>query len=66
MVWPDPIVGYRLFVDRVCRAIFEDSAGQYVMADDGERIYGQYLIPEITASWVQVIRAWQPDCSSNA
>jgi hypothetical protein len=38
MVWPDPIIGYREFVDRTCRAIFEDTTGQYVMADDGERI----------------------------
>ena len=42
-VWPDPIIGYRLFVDGVCRAIFEDSAGQYVMTENGERFYGVYL-----------------------
>ena len=51
MVWPDPIVGYRLFVDRVCRAIFEDSAGQYVMTDDGERVYGVYVVTYVGSPW---------------
>ena len=41
MAYPDPIIGYRQFVDGVCRAVFEDSAGrQYVMDDGGERVYG--------------------------
>jgi hypothetical protein len=51
MVWPDPIIGYRLIVDGVCRAIFEDSAGQYVMTDDGERFYGVYVTPEVASPW---------------
>jgi len=51
MVWPDPIRGYRLFVDGVCRAVFEDSTGQYVMADDGERICGVYLTLEVSSPW---------------
>jgi hypothetical protein len=29
-VWPDPIIGYRRFVDGVCRAIFEDRTSQYI------------------------------------
>ncbi len=55
MVWPDPIRGYRLFVDGVCRAVFEDSTGQYVMADDGERIYGVYLTPEVDSPWPTIL-----------
>jgi hypothetical protein len=55
MVWPDPIVGYRLFVDGVCRAVFEDSTGQYVMADDGDRIYGEYLAPEVDSPWPAIL-----------
>jgi hypothetical protein len=55
MVWPDPIGAYRLFVDGVCRAVFEDSTGQYVMADDGERIYGVYLTPEVSSPWPAVL-----------
>ena len=51
MVWPDPIVGYRLFVDGVCRTVFENSAGQYVMTDDEERVYGVYLTPEVASPW---------------
>jgi hypothetical protein len=51
MVWPDPIVGYRLFVDGVCRTVFENSAGQYVMTDDGERVYGVYLTAEVHSPW---------------
>jgi len=56
MVWPDPRVAYRLFVDGVCRAIFEDSAGQYVMTDDGERIYGEYLTPEVASRWPAILK----------
>jgi hypothetical protein len=50
LVWPDPIIGYRLFPDGVCRAIFQDSAGQYVTTSNGERFYGVYLTSEIKSS----------------
>ena len=50
LVWPDPIIGYRLFPGRFCRAIFEDSAGQYVMTNTGERFYGVYLTREAKSS----------------
>ena len=50
MVWPDPIIGYRLFPGAYCRAIFEDSAGQYVMTSTGERFYGVYLTREVGSS----------------
>jgi hypothetical protein len=41
----DPIIGRRLFVDGIRRPIYEDAGGQYVLDDDGERVYGVYLIP---------------------
>jgi hypothetical protein len=34
MLCPDPIIGYREFTDKICRAIFEDIAGQYVLGED--------------------------------
>jgi hypothetical protein len=43
---PNRIIGSRLFVDGTRRPIYEDAAGQYVRDDDGERVYGVYLIPE--------------------
>jgi hypothetical protein len=49
MAYPDPIIGYRQFVDGVCRAVFEDPAGrQYVFAGGGERVYSVYLTDGIT------------------
>ncbi len=54
LVWPDPIIGYRLFVDGVCRAIFEDSAGQYICDDGRERIYGVYITPEVNSRWTPI------------
>ena len=43
LVWPNPIIGYRQFVDGLYRAIFEDADGQYVCDDGQERIYGLYV-----------------------
>ena len=39
-------VGGRLIVDGARRPIREDAQGQYVLDDDGERIYGLRLVPE--------------------
>lgn len=55
LAWPDRIIGYRLFPDGICRAIFEDSAGQYVMTNDGERFYGVYLMPEAKSPWPAIL-----------
>jgi hypothetical protein len=55
MICPDLIVGYREFVDGICRAIFEDPTGQYVMADDVERIYGVFLTPEVNSPWPAIL-----------
>jgi hypothetical protein len=40
------IIGYRDFMDGARRPIYEDAQGQYVLNDDGERVYGLYLIRE--------------------
>jgi hypothetical protein len=40
------LIGYRHFVDGARWPIYEDANGQYVLDDDGERVYGVYLIPE--------------------
>jgi hypothetical protein len=42
----NPIIGYRQFVDGTCRPIYADDSGQYALRDDGERVYGVWLIPE--------------------
>ena len=42
----DQPIGHRDFVDGTRRPIYEDAQGQYVLDDDGGRIYGVYLIPE--------------------
>jgi hypothetical protein len=49
-------MGYREFVDGACRAVFENMRGQYVMADDGERIYGTYLTPEVESPWPSILK----------
>jgi hypothetical protein len=33
-------------VDQARRPIYEDAQGQYVLNDDGERVYGLYFFPE--------------------
>jgi hypothetical protein len=40
----DLIVGYRELIDGSMRAIFDDARRQYVINDDGERVYGVWLI----------------------
>jgi hypothetical protein len=41
----DPVIGHRRFVDGTNRPIYLDERGQYVL-DDGEPIYGIWLLPE--------------------
>jgi hypothetical protein len=41
----DPVVGYRFFIDGSKRPIYEDRHGQYVVNDDGDQLYGVYMIP---------------------
>jgi hypothetical protein len=40
------IIGYREFADGTCRPVFEDASGQYIVGEDGERIFGYWLVPE--------------------
>jgi hypothetical protein len=40
-------IGHREFVDGTRRPIYRDEQGQYVLDDDGERVYGVWLIPEV-------------------
>ena len=42
----DRIVGRRLFTDGIERDVYEDAEGrQYVLDGDGERVYGEWLLP---------------------
>jgi hypothetical protein len=40
----DPIIGSRQFVDGSTRAIHGHGQRQYVIDDDGDRVYGVFLI----------------------
>jgi hypothetical protein len=43
----DPIVAYRVFTDGTTRPVYEDWHGkQYVVDEDGNRVYGVWFIPE--------------------
>jgi len=44
MICTDPIIGYREFIDGICRAIFEDMSGQYSAADDGKECTARTLL----------------------
>jgi hypothetical protein len=57
----DPIIGYRYFVDGPRRPIYEDAHGQYVLNDDGERVYGLYFLLEEECCDVSVIVARSPN-----
>lgn len=43
----DTIIAYRFPRGQGCQAVYEDVAGgQYVIDDEGRRVYGVYYIPE--------------------
>jgi hypothetical protein len=42
---PDPIVAYREFVDGSMRPVYADGKRQYVINDDGDRVYGVFFVP---------------------
>lgn len=43
----DQVIGYRFPTGAGCQAIHEDADGrQYVLDDEGRRVYGVYQIPE--------------------
>jgi hypothetical protein len=41
----DQAIGQRRFVDGTDQSVYLDEWGQYVL-DDGERVYGVWLLPE--------------------
>jgi hypothetical protein len=42
---PDPVEGYRQFVDGAMRPIYDNGRRQYVIDDEGLKVYGVWLIP---------------------
>jgi hypothetical protein len=40
------IIGYRDFVDGTRRPISEEASVQFIVGEDGERIYGTYLLAD--------------------
>lgn len=42
----DQVVGYTSPRGQGCETIFEDARAQYVLDDEGRRVYGIYMIPE--------------------
>jgi hypothetical protein len=53
----DPIIGSRQFVDGSTRAIYDDGQRQYVIDDDGYKVYGVWLIPEDEPDLPVIVRA---------
>jgi hypothetical protein len=51
----DSVIGHRQFVDGSTRLVYADGRGQYVFDDDGNRVYGVYLVPEEAACDLPVI-----------
>jgi hypothetical protein len=49
---PVRVLGYRSFTDGSTRLVYADARGQYVFDDDGNRVYGVYLVPE--EEWADV------------
>jgi hypothetical protein len=50
---PDAI-GNRTFTDGNVRAVYQDAAGQFVIDDDGERVYGTWILkPDPTSQTLE-------------
>jgi hypothetical protein len=56
----DQMIGHREFVDGTRRPIYEDAHSQYVLDDDGERVYGVWLIPEDDCDAPLIIESESP------
>lgn len=56
----DQIVAYREFVDGSLRPIYDDGQRQYVVNDDGDRVYGVYFIPREECDTPIVVSADRP------
>jgi len=55
---PDLIIGHRDFVDGTRRAVYRDAQGQYVQGNDGERLYGWWMMPT-EEEWEEIPMAVQ-------
>jgi hypothetical protein len=42
----DPIIAYREFTDGSMRPIYDDGRRQYVIDDEGFKVYGVWFIPK--------------------
>ena len=53
----DPIVGHCAFAHGAMRPIYDDGRWQYVYDNDGNRVYGIWLIPEDEPDLPVVVKA---------
>jgi hypothetical protein len=42
----DPVIGHCQFADGAMRPVYDDGKRQYVIDDQGFKVYGVWLIPE--------------------
>jgi hypothetical protein len=54
-------IGYRDFPDGVLQIIYEDSHGQYIVNDDGQRAYGVWFVQEKGAFPLPLPINWTSD-----
>ena len=59
----EKIIGRARFVDGTTRPVYLDGERQYVL-DEGERVYGWFVIPEEDPCDAPVIVDQTPDCRS--
>jgi hypothetical protein len=57
------IVAYRQFVDGSMRPVYDDGKRQWVINDEGIRVYGVFYIPENEADLPLVVRARSGDAA---
>ena len=55
------VIGYRMFPDGALRIIYEDNQGQYIVNDDGQRVYGVWFIPDMGAFKLPLTLDWPTD-----
>jgi hypothetical protein len=53
---PDPIIAYRQFVDGSLRPVYDNGGRQYVINDDGDRVYGVFYIPGDETQFPLIVR----------
>ena len=57
------VIGTARFVDGTTRPVFADGERQYVI-DEGERVYGLFIVPEEDRCDAPMIVDKAPDCQS--